>query len=117
MSNHDKYRFIAVWIFLLTYLFLIGLSTLHYHHYEIDNRNILSSESPRSSVFNDIIQDYTGNCVVHHFSNTLLNYYFSSSEVTKIKPPVSEFPKAPVFHFYTVSIFSSPSLRAPPVNS
>jgi hypothetical protein len=106
---------ITGWIFVCTYLFLIGISVLHYHHYEINSRIVISDESSQTSPGNDIIQDYNGNCIVHHFSSNLLNYFFSSSEISALKPPVSDYINSSNYQFSSTTVFSSISLRAPPV--
>jgi hypothetical protein len=114
MSKKSKYYHLPHWILLFAYLFLIGLSVLHHHHYDLNSHNILADEPGLPAASNDIIQDYTGNCIVHHFSSNLLNYFYSSSAISNPIPPVSKYVVLPV-NYIPKSLFnSSLSLRAPP---
>lgn len=114
MNAIKKYHHLPQWSLLLAYVFLIGLSIFHYHHYDINALNILADEPVQSASSNDLIQDYTGNCIIHHFSSNLLNYFYSSSAISDYKPPVSDFLILPEFQFSSTAFRSSPSLRAPP---
>lgn len=114
MRTTNKYYHFPRWILLLAYLFLIGLSILHHHHYDLDSYNIIADEAGQSTASNDIIQDYTGNCIVHHFTSNLLHYYSSSSAISINKPPVSEYVILPASYIPKLLLNSSNSLRAPP---
>jgi hypothetical protein len=114
MNNKTRHTKFSGWLFLCIYLFLLGLIIPHYHHYDFNNYSFLDDTSSKPLEANDIIQDFSGSCIVHHFANTLLNDFHSSSEVLKINPPYTEY-------FYFQNSFntspgqnSSISLRAPP---
>ena len=114
MDNKSKYIKSSGWLFLGIYLFLIGLSTLHYHHYDFNEFLSLSNSSSGTEQSNDIVQDFSGSCIIHHFANTVLNYFYSSSEVLKTRPLFTGY-----FNFqnsFNTSQIqnSSIGLRAPP---
>jgi hypothetical protein len=117
MRINRRYKSYAGWVFLAVYLFLIGLSACHYHHYDFNKGNELFTGTSQSSRGNDIIQDYNGNCPVHHFSSSLIDYHYSSKGIAKLKPPVSEYLIAPAVYFNNTQYFSFLSLRAPPVSA
>ena len=114
MTPNKKYRNLSRWFLLFSYLFLIGLSILHSHHYDLNVHNIISDESSQNASSNDIIQDYTGNCIVHHFSSNLLNYFYSSSLVSDFKPPLTDSLNLSVVEFLPGILAKTLSLRAPP---
>lgn len=115
MSAFKKYHHLPQWSLLFAYVFLIGLSILHHHHYNLNALNILADEPVQSASSNDLIQDYTGNCIVHHFTSNLLDYFYSSSEISGYQPPVYDYLILSSFHFTLTALRSSVSLRAPPV--
>jgi len=100
-------------LLLVIYLFLLGLNTLHYHHYNFDTDSLLNSSPSRASQATDIIQDFNGSCFIHHFANSVLNYSHSSSEILKIKPLLTDY-----FHSHNIFVPSVEAgfvgLRAPP---
>ncbi len=114
MITDNKYHHLPQFILLFAYIFLIGLSILHHHHYDLDAHNIIADEPGIPASSNDIIQDYTGNCIVHHFSSNLLNYFYSSSAISNPVPPVSKYVVLPANHIPKLLFNSSLSLRAPP---
>lgn len=116
MSNKEKQIRISGWFILGIYLFLVGLNTLHYHHYDFNAGNLLHESPSNSQQANDIIQDFTGSCFIHHFANTVINYAHSSAEIIKTKPLLTDYFRPHNIHIYSSIQFASVGLRAPPAS-
>lgn len=102
------------WLFLGIYLFLLGLNTFHFHHYDFNTYTFLNESPSRSVQVNDIIQDFSGSCIVQHFVNTLLNNSYPSIEISAIVPPLTEYFHTDNFFISSNIQYSSLAFRAPP---
>ncbi len=116
MSKKEKQIRISGWFILGIYLFLLGLNTIHYHHYDFNTGNLLQEFPSNTHQVNDIIQDFTGSCFIHHFTNTVLNYAHSSSEIIKTKPLLTDYFHPHNIYIYSSLQYSSVGLRAPPAS-
>ncbi len=78
--NLDKYRRQYSTALLLPYLFLVGLSILHYHNIDIQNGNYKLAKQVNDGKPNplDPRDDLTHECTIMQFASTVLNYSFSS---------------------------------------
>ena len=114
MSKKEKQIRNSGWMLLGVYLFLLGLNTLHYHHYSLDTGNLLNAPPDRTMQAGDIIQDFTGSCFIHHFANTVLNYAHFSSEVLKTKPLLTDYFRPHNIYIPSRIQYASVGLRAPP---
>lgn len=110
-----KYKKIPSAIFLSAYFAFILISTIHFHHYNLNAENCFNHESQKSSVLLlDFLFESTNVCAINHFSQTILNLGFSSSEffnsLSKIEDKISDIYLFPVPN----SVFNLISPRAPP---
>jgi hypothetical protein len=115
----DKYRKRYAAVILGSYLLLVCISILHYHHIDIQSGNFnVTNESQSSSgdAF-DTLDDFTHECTIQHFTNTIINYSFIT--VFNVIKETSEqnisftrkiiLPQAP--------LYNNNQLRAPPLFS
>ncbi len=114
MSKKEKQIRTTGWFILGIYLFLLGLNTLHFHHYDFNEGNLLHESASTPLQANDIIQDFTGSCFIHHFANTVLNYAHSSSEIIKTKPLLTDYFRPHNIYILSPVQYASVGLRAPP---
>ena len=111
-----KYRKRYITALLLPYLFLVGLSILHYHHVDIQLGNYKIERHVNEGTANplDSRDDLTHECVIMQFARTVLNYSFSST-LSFIKNTGEEnFQLVKVFSFSFKLHYNSNPHRAPP---
>ncbi len=112
----EKYRRLYTAALLAPYLFLVGLSILHYHNIDIQNGNykLVNQVNEGSANPLDPREDLTHNCTIMQFAGTLLVYNFSSV-LGFIKNSGEEYlPSIAKITFIFVPHYNSNPHRAPP---
>lgn len=117
-NSANKYKKISSAVFLSAYFVFILISAIHFHHYDLNSQNCFNSESQKSSaLLIDFLSESTNICAINHFSQTVLNLGFSSSDLFDSMPKMEE----KVSYIYLAAVTSSVlhliSPRAPPAFS
>ncbi len=113
-----KYRRKYAALLLFSYLFLLSLTVLHYHHVNLDKGDVRVEldGGGGTSPFAKII-DLTHECTVQQFANTVLNYSFTGVFNVIENRGGQEFLFDEPTRIPIKSYFNSNALRAPPAIS
>ncbi len=114
-TNINKYRRKLAAIFLIAYIFFIGLTVIHYHHIDLQNGNfkIVNNDGDESNPFDKII-DLTHECTVQQFANTVINYNFFPAISLINNTSFQDFSNDEILIFPSNLHYNSNPLRAPP---
>jgi hypothetical protein len=115
----NKYRKKLTTVILASYLLLVSVSILHYHHIDLQlgNYNFARSSNDTCNDPFDKLVDNSHECAVQQFTSTVINYnfitVFNVTKETSVQSlfveEISKLPSAPIF-------ISNP-FRAPPLFS
>ena len=83
----NKYTKQYSYIFLSTYLFLVSLTIFHYHHYDfqLGNYNLEQTQENQTPNPFDKFTDVNSECIVVHFSTSVVNINYVPIFNTKIE--------------------------------
>ena len=117
--NFNKYRKRYATVILASYLLLVSISILHYHHINIQmgNYDINTGSNDTCNDPFDKLVDSTHECATQQFTNTVINYNFVTVfNVTKETSVQLIFFKE-VIRLPRVPFHNNNPLRAPPLFS
>ena len=111
-----KYRNKYTAALLLPYLFLVGLSILHYHNVDIQIGNYKLVNQTNDGTTNplDPREDLTHECTIMQFATTVLNFNFSSVLSFIKNSGVENISFTTETNYTYVTHFNSNPHRAPP---
>ena len=117
--SFSKYRRRYAASILASYLLLVSISILHYHHINIQAGyyDVTSSSRETSADLFDRLDDITHECTIQHFTETIINYNFITvfnviKETGEQNISFKEIIRLPQF-----PLDSNNHLRAPPLFS
>ena len=111
-----KYRKKYAALMLFSYLFLVTLSILHYHHVDIQEGNyyfISNTQNGGSGPFDKLI-DGTHECTIQQFASTVLDYDYIFTPLQINNAGEEEFKVNKIIFHQVKPYYQSKRLRAPP---
>jgi hypothetical protein len=114
-----KYRKSFTAVILASYLLLVSISILHYHHINIQAGNYAIANNSNSNSFDafDKLDDITHECTIQHFTETIINYNFLSVLNVIKETSVQNISFKEIIRLTQSPVDYNNPLRAPPVNS
>jgi len=117
--HFNKYRKRFTTLILASYLLLVTISILHYHHINIQAGNYQLSRNSDSNSFDafDKLDDVTHECTIQHFTETIINYNFLTVLDVIKETSVQNISFKEIIQLTQSPVDYNNPLRAPPVNS
>lgn len=115
---NKKYKSITGKIIFLAYLTFLITGVFHHHNYSllVSSQITNQTENPESS-YSDILNvNGISNCLLHNFSQTIINYYFGSQDLIYKYRNLSFLKSEFNSNGYSSNCKFCISLRAPPLS-
>lgn len=117
MKNSIKYKSRISTLFLYAYLSFTVLSTLHCHSYSLFNEQRFHVNSGSNLAGDHFLSGNFSICAINHFSGTILDYKFSSNNLSPYLSHAQEFILIDSDRLTSSYFLAKNSPRAPPVFS
>jgi hypothetical protein len=114
----NEYKKVITWHIITLYVSFLIVGAIHFHHYDFNSE---SSYQQKGTENNFLVQDLSnyssGICVINHFSQSILNYHFSSDGILQTLPKYDR--KVSCLNTFSqdLEFYYQISPRAPPVIS
>jgi hypothetical protein len=117
MKNSAKYKKRMSSIFLCAYLAFVITNAIHFHAYSLFDDPSIKDYSKQSPLNNHFLGSNLSFCTISHFSNSILDLKYSSSNLSQFLNEREELKLVISDRFTSKFFFTKNSSRAPPAIS